>query len=297
MLAPQDDDYAAPLATVSRVLRMTLRTLLVGLLVAACGGGETTFPDGAFAIRASSDIGLGQERLLLAIGDETGARLGGPEDEVTVSVHPELDPDATQETAGEWTWIVPDGVGLYRASFTFDSPGIWVATLDPAQGDPLEPVLFEVQADPFAPALGEPAPVAPTPTLDDMTMAELTTDPDPEPSFYTTSLEEAIASAKPTVLVFSTPAYCQTAACGPLLETVKDLAPDHPDVNFIHVEVFTGLTEDDFAPDADHVAPAAGPDWFSLPSEPWVFVIDGDGIVVARFEGVMDAGELEEILP
>ena len=99
------------------------------------------------------------------------------------------------------------------------------------------------------------------------------------------------------MVVFSTPAYCQTAACGPLLDEVKRLAPDHPDVDFIHVEVFTGLTDPDFAPDADHLAPAVGLDWFALPSEPWVFAMDAAGIVIGRFEGVMDPSELEAILP
>jgi hypothetical protein len=267
------------------------------LALAACGSSDATFPDEAFAIRASSDLGVGPDRLLLGIGDDTGARLGSPDDNVTIAVHPESDPAAVQEAPGVWTWIVPDGVGLYRAAFDFDSAGIWVATVSPAAGDPLEPVLFQVQDDPFAPGIGETAPVAPTPTLSDMTIEELTTDPEPELSFYEMSLEEAVASGRPTVLVFSTPAYCQTAACGPLLETVKDVAPLHPDVNFIHVEVYTGLTDQDFAPDAAHVAPAAGEEWYSLPSEPWVFVINEAGMVTGRFEGVMDASELEAILP
>jgi hypothetical protein len=267
------------------------------LVLAGCGGSTETFPNDAFTIRASSDIGVGAGRLLLGIGDGTGARLGSPEDEIMIAVHPESDPDAVQEAEGVWTWIVPDGVGLYRAAFDFDTAGIWAATVTPAAGDPLEPVLFQVQEDPFAPGIGEPAPLAPTPTLSDMTIEELTTDPEPEPSFYETSLPDAVTSGQPTVLVFSTPAYCRTAACGPLLETVKGVASRHLDVNFIHVEVYTGLTDPDFAPDADHVAPAAGEDWYSLPSEPWVFVIDGDGTITGRFEGVMDASELEEILP
>lgn len=273
--------------------------LALSVVAAGCGGSSepATFPDGAFAIRASSDIGLGDERLLLGVGDETGARLGSPDEPVTIAVHPEDDPDAVQTAEGLWTWIVPNATGLYRATFDFDTPGIWVATLTPERGDPLEPVLFSVAEDPFAPGLGEPAPAAPTPTLDDLAIEELTTDPDPHPTFYQTSLSAALASGSPTVLVFSTPAYCQTAACGPLLDHVKEIAPEHPDVTFIHVEVYTGLTDPDFIPDAEHLAPAVGPDWYNLPSEPWVFVIDENGFIVGRFEGVMDPAELEEMLP
>jgi hypothetical protein len=281
----------------------TLRAIgvFIALLVTAtaCSGGGSggTFPDGAFAVRASSDIGLGNERLLIGIGDETGARLGGPDEAVTIEVHPEDDASATQSAEGLWTWIVPNATGLYRATFDFSSPGIWVANVTPAQGDALDPMLFSVAAQPFAPSLGEPAPAAPTPTLDDLPIEELTTDPNPELSFYEVSLPEALESGKPTVLVFSTPAYCQTEACGPLLDHVKDIAPRHPDVSFIHVEVYTGLTDPDFAPDAEHLAPSVGPDWYNLPSEPWVFVIDAEGSVTARFEGVMDPAELDAILP
>jgi len=67
-------------------------------------------------------------------------------------------------------------------------------------------------------------------------------------------------------------------------------------VNFIHVEVYTGLTDPDFVPDEAHLAPAAGEEWYRLISEPWVFVIDQAGRIAARFEGVMDASELTEVL-
>ena len=125
--------------------------------------------------------------------------------------------------------------------------------------------------------LGEAAPAPDTPTLDDAPIEELSSDPDPDPSFYELSLDEAIGNGSPTVVVFSTPAFCASGACGPLLDIVKGVAPDHPDAEFVHVEVFTGITDPDFVPDAAHLAPAVGPEWYNLPSEPWVFVVDGGG--------------------
>ena len=35
---------------------------------------------------------------------------------------------------------------------------------------------------------------------------------------------------------------------------------------------------------------------FRLPSEPWIFVMDEQGTVTARLEGVLAPGELEELL-
>lgn len=280
-----------------RISRLAGIALAAAIVAAACSGSSSPFPENAFALQAATDIGVGQGRVLIGIGDETGARLGAPEERITIQVHPESDPGATQEAEGEWTWIVPNATGLYRATFEFDRSGIWVANVTPGGGDPLDPVLFSVVDNPLAPGLGEAAPAAPTPTLDDLPLEALTTDPDPEPSFYEVSLPEALSNGRPTVVVFSTPAYCRTEACGPLLEEVKRLAPQHPDVDFIHVEVFTGLTDPDFAPDAAHLAPAVGLEWFALPSEPWVFAIDAAGIVIGRFEGVMDPSELTAILP
>lgn len=279
------------------------------MFIVACGGGDgaggdadpgpddTTFdvPAGAIAIRASSDIGLGRERLLIGLGDASGARLGSPEQAVTMTVHPQDQPDAAVSVEGEWMWIVDGATGLYRAEVDFDQPGVWVVEVT-FEGEQLEPVPFEVQQDPMAPALGEQAPAPPTPTLDGTTLEDLTSDPDPDPALYQLSLDEAIGNGATTVVVFSTPAFCVSASCGPLLDNVKAVAPDHPDVQFVHVEVFTGLAEPDFAPDDAHLAPAVGPEWYNLPSEPWVFVVDGDGKVVARYEGVMDEDELAAVL-
>ncbi len=63
------------------------------------------------------------------------------------------------------------------------------------------------------------------------------------------------------------------------------------DVNFIHVEVYSGFNEAGFQPDVEHLVPAV--EAFKLPSEPWIFVIDENGLVKTRLEGVVGEGELE----
>ena len=94
-------------------------------------------------------------------------------------------------------------------------------------------------------------------------------------------------------MAFSTPAFCQTATCGPTLEVVKQVATNHPDdVDFVHVEVYTNLDAGSF--EGLELVPAID-DW-RLPSEPWVFVVDGSGIIAAAFEGALAAEELEAAL-
>ncbi len=278
-----------------------------GLAVAtACSGGTATetsaaagpFPTGAIAVPANADLAVGAGRLLVGVAGEGGGRLGSPEHGVTLTVGP-LDgagAGGSQVRRAEFAWMVPDVVGIYYAEFDFHVPGPWAVVVEPDGGAALQPSGFVVKEEAATPVPGEPAPVVETPTLAGHTFEELTTDRQPDPRFYELSLAEALASGRRTVLVFSTPALCQTAACGPMLQTVKDLAPDYPEVNFLHVEVYTDLQSPDFAPDAAHLAPAVRAEHWNLPSEPWVFVIDAAGLVQARFEGVIAAPELASLL-
>ena len=292
--------------------------LVVVTLLAACGadsaptstavtGPTGPFPADAFAVRANADISVGKERLLVAIAQPDGTRLGSPNQPVTLEVTTFDEPGPVQVAEGIFTWVVPGGSGVYRGAVEFDQPGNWQVTVIPAEGDPLDPVPFTVldpacrnedavsQGTPqCAVRIGEVAPQLATPTIEDLPLAELTSDNDPDEDLYRLSLDEALSNGRKTVVVFSTPAYCQTAACGPLLEGVKSILPEYPGVDFVHIEVYTGLTEAGFKPDADHIAPAV--DAYDLVSEPWVYVMDEAGVVVARFEGVMNADELRPYL-
>jgi len=248
---------------------------------------------------------VGTERLIVGIRQADGAVLGSPEEIVDLEVQPADDPSAQPQRAqATFTWIVPDVVGLYRAVFMFDRPGVWQATVIPQAGPPLEPALFSVldpacrqadRADPGVPGcavqVGEPAPTVATYTTADRPLEEITTDPSPDPRLYEHSLDTLVANGRPTVIIFATPAFCTSAACGPLLDEVKAVVDDYSSVDFIHVEVYERFRDDGFDP--------ANPEYtvdaifaYRLPSEPWVYVVDGDGIVTARFEGVMDAEEL-----
>lgn len=275
------------------------------LLLAACGGsaesaitavapGDASIPEGSFAVRASSDLGLGTERLLVGIVAADGRRLGSPDLPVVMEIWPQDDPTATQRFDADFLWIVPDATGIYKADVTFDKPGSWAVTLIPEGSAPLEPVGFSVLSDTASPSVGHAAPASTSPTVDTDAIENISTDDQPDPRFYQLSVADAVTSGATSVIVFATPQFCQTAACGPMLEDVKAAAPGHPDVNFVHVEVYTGFNDDGFVPDSTHLAPAVL-DW-GLATEPWVFVVDGTGTVTHRFEGVMDPSELEAAL-
>lgn len=259
--------------------------------VSAC---SSSSGDELIGLRATSDPAVGDDRFLFAVSELDGTRRGSPEEAITVTAWPLENPDDAYEVPADFLWIIEDSIGLYRAAIPFDQAGQWEIEFEVSTGEATQPFLVLVADEPHTIAVGDEAPRVATPTLDTTPVEDLTTDSPVDEAFYRVSLDEALESGRPTVVVFATPAYCQTATCGPMMQQLKDVQPDYPDVNWIHVEVYQGFNEPGFAPDLDHLAPAVAA--FKLQSEPWVFVMDETGVVVARIEGVLADGELEAIL-
>jgi hypothetical protein len=131
-----------------------------------------------------------------------------------------------------------------------------------------------------------------TPTLKDVNqqVSLISSAEVPNHSFYEYSLDESVESGRPTLLLFATPAFCQTRFCGPSYEIFNDLAKLYQDqVNFIHVEVFTGLPN----PEANNWAVTPSMEQFGLQSEPLIFLIDEEGTVLYRVEGLFTLQEIE----
>jgi hypothetical protein len=95
-----------------------------------------------------------------------------------------------------------------------------------------------------------------------------------------------VLGRKPVVLTFATPALCVSRVCGPVVDIVAQMqAKFGSKVVFIHQEIYNdNQVSKGFRPQV-----AA----WRLPSEPWVFVIDREGIVRSRLQGAVSASELE----
>lgn len=273
-----------------RRLLMVLAAL--GLLASACSSASDG--DSLIGIRASTDPAVGDDRLLFAVHEVDGTRRGGPDEIVTVVASPLDEPNVELEADAIYTWIVPNAIGLYLANVPFDRPGTWQIDFAISTGERTEPFLIDIKAEPATAAPGEQAPLIETPTLVTTAIEDLTTDHDPLPSLYEMSLDTALTNDRKTVILFASPAFCTSAACGPMLAQTKELTLEYPEVDFVHVEVYGGFNEPGFVPDADHLVPAVVA--FGLPTEPWVFVVDEDGVVTGRFDGVLGVGELEDLL-
>jgi hypothetical protein len=77
-----------------------------------------------------------------------------------------------------------------------------------------------------------------------------------------------------------------------MLAQVKDLMIDYPGVDFVHVEIYDDLQVES---SEELVLVEAVSEW-QLPSEPWVYIIDAEGVVVAAFEGAVNDDELTSVL-
>lgn len=68
----------------------------------------------------------------------------------------------------------------------------------------------------------------------------LTTSQRPSRALYRSSVAEALGAHEPFVVSFATPLFCQTRACGAVVDVVAAVAARHARVRFIHVEIYEG---------------------------------------------------------
>jgi hypothetical protein len=183
-------------------------------------------------------------------------------------------------------------VGVYTAQVTFDKPGQWgvQAQFTTKDGRPGEVQAgFEVLATSKVPMVGQPAPRSHQPTIHDVKdISEIDSSAQPDPRLHDTTIADAIATGKPTLVLFATPGYCSSRFCGPSVEIIEKMMPKYAGkVNFIHVEVYKDFTK---------LTPSDTFTEWHLASEPWFFIIDGQGTIASRFDGPTTMEELDAAL-
>jgi hypothetical protein len=290
---------------------------------AASSGSGWASPIGSAPIvpvLASPELAKGAERFLFAIVDKQNHALADP----GVAIHARFfdlakDPNApATEADAIFFWIIDGARGLYRVPVTFTSAGQWGVELTatrtaPPSGsaatsgtDPLAApvsvrVTFPVAERPSVPQLGDPAPPADSLTLADAggDPKKISTDPDPDPKLYELSIAGALATKEPFLLNFGTPAFCQTATCGPTLEVIRAVLKGFPSLTALHVEPYVlqernGSLQPVYAQGQFQTVKAV--DTWGLPTEPYTFLVGADGRVAARFAGPIDPVELREAI-
>ena len=107
------------------------------------------------------------------------------------------------------------------------------------------------------------------------------------------TISDAIKTAKPLLIVFASPAYCITKTCGPQVDVLKTLKSKYKEkMNFIHIDVYDNPGQIKGNLEQANINQVVL-DW-GLPSEPWTFLINSEGIIVGKYEGFSDEDELEK---
>lgn len=291
-------------------MRPLLLLALVALAAAGCGsviGPPAVLPPPTPSTEtlrlalATSDLAVGDNRIVFGV---IHAQTGAVSDAVVQVSSFYLPPGEAQQgpieivDAAFRAWPVSPR-GVYTAQLQFDRAGEWgigVTVASPDGAERTASARVQVKPQSATPAIGSPAPASVSKTLADVDdISQLTTDVDPDAELYAATIADALTDGKPLVVTFSTPAYCQTATCGPQLDVIKRLKADYGSAaTFIHIEVYDNPHEIEGDLSRAVISPTLT-EW-GLPSEPWTFVIDRAGIVRAKFESFTTREELEAAL-
>src|SRR5207237_1359718 len=125
-------------------------------------------------------------------------------------------------------------------------------------------------AQPRSPMPGTPAPRSRNLVAGDVSdLRQIDSSEPPDGRLHQTVIADAIRDGRPQVIVFATPKYCTSRVCGPVLDVVRTLIPAYGRrVAFVHQEIWQPGGMQKLTPTVE--------EW-NLRSEPWTFVVDGDG--------------------
>ena len=249
----------------------------------------------------------GQSPVILSISDAMGMPLDG-----TTAIRARVVSAADGSSPGPDVAAVairPTGESVvsYVATVDIPTPGPWRLQLTAATGA-TGSVSIDALDPGTTPRLGAAAPEIRTPTLSDVggVVLAVTTAPQPDLRFSNTSTADARAAGKPYVLVVDSARFKVSPACGRALTMARYLLDRWPDVAFIHLEPFEYsiitnepvLAGDIANPPVNRYARAWGLGDATWPATdmPWVFVVDGSGVVRAKYTGIVGSADVDLVL-
>jgi hypothetical protein len=219
---------------------------------------------------------------------QKGGKVEGPYTARTESLDVQSPYEADSAVEGDASSVyvadVPLDAGKYRvAAVVRDDDGDIAATNFQTA--------IAVGPQPGIPAENQPAPPVHTPTLDDVGDVSDIDTRTPPSTMHSDDLADVLGE-KPVVLLFATPALCQSRVCGPVVDVTEQVKSEYgKDVSFIHMEIYE---DNQYDPENPKLRPQV--EAFGLPTKPWLFVIDKDGKVQTRIEGAFSVSELENEL-
>jgi hypothetical protein len=296
--------------------RMVLAWLAAGLVSVSCtstAANEGSGSSSNFAMQvASSDLYLGApQRVEVGVFNQTdqgvelltggtipltlvaadgGSPIQGTADYVPAPGMPTPStPGLTPPSTNRGVYVLEDvtfpSIGVWQAETSFDANG---QTVDLSAA-------FGVADAPALPAPGDKAF-----RTENLTMADAATDPEavdsraqdgakvPDPELHRETIAGALKAGRPILALFATPVYCMSQFCGPTTDALVQLAETGPaDAAYIHVEIYKNF--------AKNQVNQAAAQWLLRNgnlTEPWLFLIGRDGIILDRWGPLFDPQEV-----
>jgi hypothetical protein len=242
----------------------------------------------------------GRNRFGFALFDRGNRQIGGLE--VAVYVSRGLDETATGPYHGRYHRIEvkpqfqsrntaedPDSAkSIYVADTPFPRAGNYVVAAMTKLNGRLVAAVTEVMVDRDSPVPGpgDRAIKVHTPTAASVggNLEEIDTRIPPS-SMHDVDLADALERHRPTVLLFATPALCESRICGPVADVTEQVKSEFDDkAEFIHMEIYND-NDLNKGPRPQFTA-------WHLTKEPVLFTIGRNGRIVDRLEGAFSADEL-----
>lgn len=187
----------------------------------------------------------------------------------------------------------PDAVTVvYTTDINFPSEGEWRIAALIKQGDEVAATLLpsaSVGEFKGIPRVGQKAPKIHTPTAADAggDLSKVTTRIPPDTQNKVDYAD--VLGKEPIILLFATPQFCQSRVCGPVVDVAEQVKEQYGDkAAFIHMEIYN---DNDPSKGVRSQVRA-----FNLPSEPWLFAIDSQGVIRAEVEGAFGVEELTKVV-
>ncbi|MFL2803734.1 MAG: TlpA family protein disulfide reductase [Dehalococcoidia bacterium] len=236
-----------------------------------------------------TDLSIGKNRLAFGI-IQSGKGSLTPDNVVVETYFLDGNSEELIEKTIAVPYLWPNNKTIFVTEVNFHQSGKWGIGVKLAENIQTSAFL-EVKQKSLTPDVGEKAIQSQTKSTSSLqNIASITSDNNPYLPFYESTLIEALNSKTPTVLFFTSPGYCKTATCGPQMQVMKNLHQKTPDVNFVHIEIYNNPSEIQGNLSSAEVSQPVY-DW-SIPSEPWTFLINSNQIITAKFEGFVSKNEL-----
>jgi hypothetical protein len=179
---------------------------------------------------------------------------------------------------------------VYTANLDFPSNGEWRILAFARRGKKITATLLpSVVVGEFTkvPRIGQMAPMIHTPTTASVNgeLSKITTRVPPDTQNMVDYAE--VFGKEPIVLLFATPKFCQSRACSPVVDVAEQIKRLYGDkAAFIHMEIYNENNP------SKGVRPQVRA--FHLPSVPWLFVIDRQGVIRSEVEGAFGVEQLTQ---